>query len=141
MRFDPNKADGFAWESGLYDFVVKNAQDKVSKAGNDMIEVVLEVYNTKGDTQLIYDYLLAGQGQWKLKHFCETSNLMHKFETGNVCGDDFIGASGSVWLIIDEFEGKKSNKVKDYFGKTMQEKNPKKQENKIGRDPADDTPF
>jgi hypothetical protein len=119
MRFDPLDDDEKVAKkyeplpSGDYDFVILDAEETTSKAGNDMLKVKLEV---KGEH--IYDYLLSkGSTAWKLKAFCRAMNLLDKYETGNLNAGDLIGRKGRVELAIEPATGAydAKNKVKKYI--------------------------
>lgn len=102
-------------EKGDYSFEVISAEDAVSKAGNQMMKLVLKVYDNDGKTHLVYDYLLEALA-FKLKHFCEATGLNDKYEEGKLEVNDCVGKSGKVYLEIQE-SGlyKPKNIVGDYI--------------------------
>lgn len=100
-------------EKGVYDFEVIKSEDKVSKKGNEMIHVRLKVFHNNG-FQFVDDYLMEAMS-YKLRHFCETTNLLDKYESGELTADDCAGSSGKVKIDIEpsgEFPAK--NVAKDY---------------------------
>lgn len=100
-------------EKGVYDFEVLKAEDKVSKKGNEMIHVKLKVFHEDG-FQFVDDWLMEAMS-YKLRHFCETANLLDRYESGELAAEDCIGRSGRVKIDIEpagEYPAK--NVVKDY---------------------------
>lgn len=119
MKFDPADADKskYTVPEGYYDFECVKAVNKVSRSGNDMIEVTLRVHYS-GESIEVRDWLL---GKWpkKLKHFCQQAGLMRQYEAGEVTPEDCVGVGGVCYLVLDEYIGddhKKytNSKVDDY---------------------------
>jgi hypothetical protein len=119
MRFDPLKDDEKVVKkyeplpAGDYDFVILDAAETTSKAGNDMLKVKLDIKD-----EHIYDYLLTtGSTAWKLKAFCRAMNLLDKYQSGSLNAGDLIGRKGRVELgIEDAKEGYDArNRVKKYI--------------------------
>jgi len=99
---------------GEYDFDVLNAEDAISKSDNPMIKVTIGLYI--GDTvkNRIFDYLLPAM-EAKLRHFCDTTGLLSRYESGQLEAADCIGRSGRVKIGIEpagQYPAK--NVVKDY---------------------------
>ena len=59
---------GDLMENGIYDFQVIKATEKISKSGNEMIELQLKVWESNGRERFIFDYLLE-QLEYKIGHF------------------------------------------------------------------------
>lgn len=98
---------------GEYDFVVKRATKKMSKSGNEMLEVILTCSNEENKTD-VFDWLLEAM-KHKLKHFCETTGFIKEYENGEIDEDFIVGAKGKVNLIVEDSEAYGTrNKVKDY---------------------------
>ncbi len=121
MKFQPKSADEIAREkllpAGDYSFVVSQATEKVSKTGNDMIEVLLRVFKDDGSFVLITDWLMEKMAH-KLRHFCEATNLLEKYEQGTLEAHDLVEKTGKLKLVIQEdktgaYDPK--NSVKDYI--------------------------
>lgn len=117
MRFTP-KTEVELQEEGLlaedkYHFEIVDAKDKVSKSGNEMIELKLKIVGTQ---KIIFDYLLESMG-FKLKHFADSANLGNKYQDGSLMANDCIGKQGWVHIVIspakDGYPAK--NTVKDYI--------------------------
>ena len=57
---DDDGGGAFLLDEGCYSFEVFKAEDKKSKAGNDMIELTLHVYDGKGGAKVfVYDWLTS----------------------------------------------------------------------------------
>ena len=120
MRFKPKTEQQIMDErlapEGNYGFVVEKAEDTRSKSGNDMIKLELRVYRKDNSYFHVFDYLLEAM-MFKLKHFCDATELSHKYEDGTLQARDCIGKRGYVKIIVQEdktgqYEPK--NAVKDY---------------------------
>ena len=70
MKFNPVReqamadqaiADKEIWEKGVYQFEIVDAMEKVSRSGNEMIELRVKVSRPDGASRIISDYLLAKQ--------------------------------------------------------------------------------
>jgi hypothetical protein len=119
MKFQPKTEAQLIEENlspeGEYDFEVVGAIEKMSKTGNDMIELKLRVY--VGDKErIIFDYLLEAMA-FKLIHFCEATGLSAVYEAGQLTAEDCIGQSGKLNLVIQEGKGgfASKNSVGDYI--------------------------
>jgi hypothetical protein len=117
MKFQPKSADDIKRESliepGEYDFEVLSAEDKVSKSGNEMIAVKLAVY-VDGKARHAKDWLMEKMA-FKLRHFCEATGLLAKYEAGDFTAADCQGRAGKVRIVIqDNPEFGPQNVVKDY---------------------------
>lgn len=100
---------------GVYPFEVTSAVDKISKAGNEMIELKLKVFKEDGGFNLINDYLLDSMA-YKIRHACEACGLLQNYEAGQLEAADFVGKQGVVKIGIQKgdmgYEDR--NQVKDY---------------------------
>lgn len=129
MQFKPKTQEEILFESaamslitpGIYSFEVIEATNKLSKAGNEMIQLKLKVWDDNGRERIIFDYLLESMA-YKLKHFCETTGLLGKYEMGVIDETDCLGKSGLVDIIIQKGSKKTDgslypdrNSVKDYL--------------------------
>lgn len=169
MQFVPKSekeiAESGMWEPGVYGFEVIDevtfgtktivTSDSQSEKGNDMIVLVLKVYNDEGQFKIIVDYLLESIA-YKLRHAADACGILDKYESGSLCADDFKGKSGNLKLrvgkpttkkdedgkVIKEYAAK--NEVGDYVTEKNGEKTelPNKAATKKGDDPlADYIPF
>jgi len=71
--YDPKDGEekGFTvLPSGDYEIEIKNVIEKVSKAGNDMLEVSICVYGADGITARVFDYIVNPSTIYKLKSIC-----------------------------------------------------------------------
>ena len=110
---------------GIYSFTVLNAREKVSKSGNDMIELTLEAYDREGKSVHIFDYLLEANIQ-KLFAFCSATGLEQKYHQGNLTSQDCIDKN--AYIEVDLQKGKENpqggtypdkNNVKKYMAKNV----------------------
>lgn len=67
MKFRSDEVkDGFSMPApGVYDAEVLDCKEKVSKAGNEMLELKLELDTVDGGYH-IYDYLIPSKAMWKV---------------------------------------------------------------------------
>lgn len=123
MKFTPKSEEEIAsmglMEAGLYKFTVLDAEDQVSKTGNEMIKLTLRVHGD-GAMHTVFDYLLEKMA-FKLRHFCEHSGLLKKYEAGDLAADDCLDKTGVCEIIVqpgqEKYDGSKypdKNAVKDY---------------------------
>jgi len=119
MKFTPMTADELARASllpaGTYGFEVINALDKISKTGNEMIELKLNVFGNDSEAH-VFDYLLEKMA-FKLRHFAECVGLLADYENGALDAYRCNGKVGMLKLGIEpgnEAYGPK-NVVKDYI--------------------------
>lgn len=102
-NFTQKKFDAFP--EGAYDFEVFSATEKKSKQGNEMIEVVLKVFNGAKD-QRVWDYhTFTTKGQWKPYSFCKAVGIIDKFKAGDISPYDYANKSGRVFLKVEKEEG------------------------------------
>lgn len=104
MNFQPKTereiADSKLLPAGRYRFTVLDAWDKMSQAGNEMIEMKIEVANGGGISRVLSDYLVAKRPE-KLRHCCAACGLLEEYETGTVTATDFIDRSGQLLIAIE----------------------------------------
>lgn len=84
---------------GVYSFEVVNAEEAVSKSGNDMIKITLKIWMENGRERMIDDYLLEAL-EFKLGHFAETTGLLDQYNNKVLNAMDCIGKTGLVKIII-----------------------------------------
>jgi hypothetical protein len=109
---------------GDYDFSIVKAEEKKSKAGNDMLELTLMVYDKDGTTFTQMDWIVAAM-EWKLRHFAYTIGMSNEYEAGQLDAASLQGRSGKVTLAVEKGrdDGKgglfpDKNNVKDYCDPT-----------------------
>lgn len=119
MKFSPMTEDELAraslLEPGVYPFEVIAASEELSKAGNEMIKVKINVFGPDGQQAHIFDYLME-KLQYKLRHFCEATGLLQKYEAGTLSEVDCEGKSGWVKIKVEPANGQyqAKNSVQDY---------------------------
>ena len=119
MKFKPMTEDEIVsatlLEAGEYPFEVLAASEEISKAGNEMIRIQLAVFGPDSKQAHVYDYLMEKMA-FKLRHFCETTGLLAKYEAGTLSELDCEGKAGFVKIKIDPANGSYSakNSVQDY---------------------------
>jgi hypothetical protein len=105
MNFQPKTKEEIdamgLMKAGTYPFTVSNAKDKISKNGNDMIELNLEVFDKEGRAFHIFDYLLEAIPQ-KLFAFCVSTGMEQKYHSGSLESLDCIGKSGYVEVEVQK---------------------------------------
>lgn len=91
------------WPNGFYYARVKNAEAKISKSGNPMIELELELHDEGRGSGVVKDWLTVNStfGQRKARDF--VAALHDVGQEGMV---DFINANPKVRLVPGEFIGK-----------------------------------
>lgn len=101
---------------GKYDFQVNKATEKTSSSGNDMIELILDVFS--GDrTYKVWDYLtFTPKSQYKPYNFCKATGLVEDFETGELTAFQCEGCTGEVSIAIQKAASKDG---KDYPEKNI----------------------
>lgn len=99
---------------GTYDFEVITAEEKKSKAGNDMIEVSLRVFDAEGNRNTVRDYLMESIA-YKLRHAAAACGLLGSYEQGQLNADNMVGCTGKLILGVETPDNyPEKNVVKDY---------------------------
>lgn len=105
MKFTPKTEKEIAeeklWPAGEYSFEITEAFDKVSKSGNEMIELKVKVINDDADFIFVTDYLLESLA-YKLRHAAEACGLLSQYEAGSLVGSDFTFKTGTLKLKIQK---------------------------------------
>ena len=124
MRVQPISADvadsggaGEVFKPGEYDFVIFEAAETTSQAGNDMLKLTLHVFNRDGDKRTVFDYILSSQaGQWKARHMMESIGMTRQYEAGDIDPINITDRSGRLKLGIAPATAQypAQNKVQDY---------------------------
>lgn len=108
---------------GTYRFTVRNAVEAVSKSGNPMVRIDIEIYGHDGGSILTSDYLVSSDKMaWKIKHFCDTLGLLEQYQKGGLEAQNLIRLQGYAQVVTEKrSEYPARNKVKDY-GKPKEKK-------------------
>lgn len=143
MRFTPKTEEQLVEESlipaGEYDFCVVSAAEKKSKSGNDMIVVELDIF-VNGNARPLRDFLMEAMA-FKLRHFCEATGLIEKYNNGTLTALDCENKSGKLKIVIqDSPQYGKQNQVKDYIKDAKPEAGPIKKQVVPAASPAHDEP-
>ena len=97
-------------EPGEYNVEVVNAEETVSQKGSDMIELKLRVQPSGA---VFFDHLVFMESAfWKIDAFrAATGENVAANEEVEIRADDLIGRTGRARLIVEEFNGRKRNKI------------------------------
>lgn len=90
--------------SGEYDAFTRTATDKVSKSGNDMIELLLNVWGHNGTETIVFDYILDAMAL-KLRHFCVAAGIEDAYNAGELTAELCEHHNLRVRLKVDEGNG------------------------------------
>lgn len=123
MRFQPKTekevAEAGLLAKGTYDFEVTEASEKQSKAGNDMVELIVAVYDAEGRSRKIFDWLVDSDGSaYKIRHFAESTDMLAQYEKGELRSMDMVGKTGKCAVIIKKDktgEYPDKNAIADYI--------------------------
>ena len=127
---DDDGGGTFLLPEGKFSFEVAKAEQKTSKAGNDMIAITLHVYDGKGGSKVfVYDWLTSAFKK-KVVDFCRCVGLADILDGGELTATRCLQRTGEVHLIQEEYEGTTRNKV-DRYDYTTPQKLPE----------GDDIPF
>lgn len=98
MKFQPKTereiAEAGLWPKGDYQFEILEAEETTSNSGNEMIKMKVKVYNDQGRSQNIFDYIVAGVMEHKLRHLCEAAGLLAEYEQGEIEAYQLVGKTG-----------------------------------------------
>jgi hypothetical protein len=96
-------------EPGDYEVEVVDAIETISKGGHEMIELKLK---TSAGSYL-YDFLVfIPTAFWKIDAFrAATGEMVEPDQDIEITADHVIGRTGTARLTVEEYNGKKRNKV------------------------------
>lgn len=101
MRVTPiseQEADALStnlWPDNEYDYEIKEAEEKTSRAGNDMFALQIWLYDDQGAKKMVFDYLINEERQsWKIRHFAASCGLLPQYEKGSLMVGEMIGRTG-----------------------------------------------
>lgn len=124
MRFTPKSEEELKSmilsNGGIYDFEVENAEDQVSKKGNDMIVLKLTVFTGDGSQHFAKDWLVGSDAPLslqKLQNFCKATGMLAAYEDGTLDAMSCIGLCGKLKISIQESpQYGRQTSVADYVG-------------------------
>jgi hypothetical protein len=103
---------------GEYAFEIVDGRDDISKNHNEMIVLVLQLYDKEGHgLRRVTDYLTAKK-PLKLRHAAQACGLMSHYESGEITGDLFKGKCGKARIGIERDRSGRyapKNHVLDYL--------------------------
>jgi hypothetical protein len=121
VRFTPKTSqeidESSLLDPGLYDFEVIEAEDKTSKAGNDMVAIAIRIEDSNGRGFKVLDWLVGTDGgAYKVRHFAETTGMLAEYEKGDMPAGYMIGKTGRCKITIKPGSGeyRAKNAVADY---------------------------
>lgn len=105
MDFNPADAAGPSSSTplpeGVYTLVVREAEERQSQRGNDMIALVLE-YEQDGTRGSINEYLVSTpQAVFKIEQFCRAAGLVDQFQSGTLLPGDCLGKEVRAQVVIE----------------------------------------
>jgi VCBS repeat-containing protein len=124
MKFSPKTEDELRSmmivHGGTYDFEVADAENAVSKKGNDMIALKLTVFTSDGTEQQVRDWLVGSDHPLqlaKLQAFCKATGLLEHYFSGTLDADLCKGLGGKLKIAItDSPQYGQQRSVADYLG-------------------------
>jgi hypothetical protein len=102
--------------AGWHNACITEASDYVSKAGNDVIQLVAVVTAPHGSERTFRDWLTASdRGAQKTRNCCFAAGALHAYEAGEVSADLFPGHEVRVKIGIRKQRGwPDQNIIEDY---------------------------
>lgn len=98
-QYDPTESGYGPIPEGDYDFTVRNANATVSKNGNNMIELKLEVKIGSEQPITAYDWLVAvTPSLWKIYSFCEA--IGRDFQASELLPEHCLSQQGRTHFIL-----------------------------------------
>lgn len=97
-------------EAGDYEIEVIDAEETISKKGNPLIELKLRIHPSGA---LCFDNLVFTEAAfWKIDSFrLATGEVVTPGEEVEIEPDNLIGRTARARLIVEEYNGRKRNKV------------------------------
>jgi hypothetical protein len=101
-------------DPGEYEIEVINAEETNSQKGSEMIELKLRVHPSGA---VLFDHLVFSENCfWKIDAFrAATGETVAPEQEVEIRADDLIGRTGRAKLLVEEFNGRKRNKVANWL--------------------------
>ncbi len=100
MRFQPLSENELQTATlapeGIYSYQVIKAEDGISKAGNEKIDLTLKIWNDQGVQALVFSNLSLIK---LLKHFCDVNHMEDNYNSGEITASACQGKSGGKVVI------------------------------------------
>jgi len=91
-------------------FEVDGIEVKLTKNGDQMIVVKLQVTDSFGVTKYIKDYLITSEDKnWRLYKFADAIGMREQFESGEIDTDDLVGMKGYLKVNEEAIKDSKDN--------------------------------
>lgn len=96
--------------------MIREAVERPSARGNDMIELVIAVPDGRGGERLFKDYLTSTPlGALRLRHASEAAGALDRYGAGEISASDFPGRTVRVKIGIEKKRGyAPRNIIEDY---------------------------
>src|SRR5688572_12230877 len=113
FRFDPNLSDA-PLARGRYDAQITDAQPRISKAGNEMLELTVRTTAPSGNVVILRDYLVSTpRTKWKIRQFCKSIGL--DYTKGEIDPERLRGRDVTIEVNVEEDrEGRDRSVISDY---------------------------
>lgn len=132
MQFQPKTEkeiqEMMLWPRGEYDFEVIKSERAISgpnskTPGTHFIKLTLRLFNETGGSR-IQNAILHPAMEAQLRHFCEETGIIAKYEAGTLEAHDCEGLSGKLQLKQKDAEGNfpAKNEVQDFGPKRTTKK-------------------
>jgi hypothetical protein len=105
------------FRAGDYDFIIDAAEEGESKAGNEMLKLVLHVFNRDGDKRTVFDYILSTENfQWKMRHMMESIGMVKRYDQGIIEPHEIKGKPGRCRIKVEPAtDWPAKNSIVDYL--------------------------
>lgn len=131
MRFQPKSDEQLAkeessrmlWEKGVYSYeIIEQVKfgtnviqtcDTKSKGGNDMLILVVKLFNDDGRESVVLDYITPAMG-FKFKHVAYANGLGAQYDAGELHAVDFIGKCGKAKVGVSKGKPKDDGSGENY---------------------------
>ena len=121
MRFEKKSEEEILnlMPEGEYDGYVYDAEDAISKNGNDMIILTCAFFDLSGKERRLRSYLLAAFPK-TLKHFCDHTGLQSAYEKQEIYANDCRGKQIRALIGIEKSDEYGSqNKIVDFLPRAI----------------------